>query len=258
MGIKLGQHFLTRPETARAVATSVVLPTHYTVLEIGPGKGILTRELLSLGYRVVALEKDPNLVAMLRETFATECASGQLILVEEDVRSFDIETCDYITDAYALIANIPYYITGHIIRMFLTAQNQPTHIAILLQREVAERIVAKNNKHSILSLSVLLYGTPTIKKIIKPGAFSPPPTVDSALLTIENIGRSLIPDTATENDFFMLVKKAFSQKRKTIGATLKEVVRDDVFSQCGIPKSARPEDVPIEQWVCVAEMTSPH
>lgn len=257
MGIKLGQHFLTRPETARAVATSLALPEHYTVLEIGPGRGILTKELLACGYRVVALEKDTQLVKVLHETFATECASGQLILFEEDVRSFDIETNEHIKDPYALIANIPYYITGHIVRMFLTAQNQPTHMAILMQREVAERIVAKNNKHSILSLSVQLYGTPTIKKIIKPGAFSPPPTVDSALLTISNITREHVPNPTFEMRFFTIVKKAFSQKRKTIGATLKGVVEDDVFAQCGVPKSTRPEDVPIKQWLCMAEYDAP-
>jgi 16S rRNA (adenine1518-N6/adenine1519-N6)-dimethyltransferase len=250
---KLGQHFLTRPEIAGWVAQAVSLSGVDTVLEIGPGHGILTRELLRVAKKVVALEKDAELVSELRETFSTEIVSGKLVLLEEDVRDFEPSTCSHLASTYALVANIPYYITGFIIRQFLTTQKQPKAIAILIQKEVAERIVAKNKKHSLLSLSVYAYGTPKLCKVVKAGAFSPPPNVDSAILSIENISRERFQNMTQEEHFFETARTAFSQKRKTLGASLKKVLSEEDFVRCTLDKKTRPEDVSLETWLCLVQ-----
>ncbi|KKS39308.1 MAG: Ribosomal RNA small subunit methyltransferase A [Parcubacteria group bacterium GW2011_GWD2_42_14] len=248
---KLGQHFLTRPEIATWVAQSITLSDKTTVLEIGPGHGILTQELLKVAKKVVAVEKDAELVTELKKTFSAEIASGKLLLLEEDVRDFDPSVCSHLDPTYTLVANIPYYITGFIIRQFLTSKKQPDAIAILVQKEVALRIVAKNNKHSLLSLSVYAYGTPKLCKVVKAGAFSPPPKVDSAILSIEGISRNRFKSTAQEERFFETARTAFSQKRKTLGATLKKTIEPKDFIRCAVEKKTRPEDVSLEQWLCL-------
>ncbi len=251
---KLGQHFLTRSEIAGWVANSIDISDKDTVLEIGPGHGILTRELLKLAKTVVAIEKDTELVKELNEKFSSEIADTKLILIEEDVRDFNPEKHEHLQTNYNLCANIPYYITGYIIRKFLTTKKQPESIAVLIQKEVAERIVAKNNKHSILSISVYAYGIPKLEKIVKAGAFSPPPKVDSAILSIKNISHNNFKDMEHEKHFFEVIKTAFSQKRKTLGATLKNTVNIDDFIRCKIDKKTRPEDVPLEKWLCISSL----
>jgi 16S rRNA (adenine1518-N6/adenine1519-N6)-dimethyltransferase len=223
------------------------------VLEIGPGHGILTRELLKIADTVVAIEKDPILVSELQKTFSKEIERKKLILIEEDIRNFEPSDCTALRSGYVLVANIPYYITGYIIRLFLTSKHQPKAIAVLLQKEVAERIVARDKKHSLLSLSVHAFGTPTLKKIVKAGAFSPQPKVDSAILTIENISRSHFLHENTEKYFFEIIKTAFSQKRKTLGATLKKKIPPEIFDTCEIDKKTRPEDVSLLKWFCVTQ-----
>lgn len=250
---KLGQHFLTRPEVARWVALAVAVPQSGVVLEIGPGQGILTRELLTVAKKVVAIEKDSKLFDELSENFKDEITSNRLILKNEDVRDFSPEQCNELQDGYALIANIPYYITGQIIRMFLTTEHQPESIAVLIQKEVAERIVARDGKQSLLSLSVALYGKPRIVRPVKAGAFSPPPKVDSAILAIEGISRTQIPDTKTEQRFFEIIRAAFVQKRKTLGSSLKKTIAEKTFLVCSIKKVTRPEDVLLGEWLCLAQ-----
>jgi 16S rRNA (adenine1518-N6/adenine1519-N6)-dimethyltransferase len=251
---KLGQHFLTRPEIARWVVDAGGVTKDDTVLEIGPGHGILTEELLLQAKRVVAIEKDVTLISELKKKFKEHIESGALILKEEDVRDFNPLTCPEIKEGYKLVANIPYYITGKIIRQFLTSELQPDSIAILIQKEVAVRIVARDNKHSILSLSVHVYGKPTLEKIVKAGAFSPPPKVDSAILSIKEISKQSFEENgAAEERFFEIIKTAFSQKRKIIGGTLKNVVSADVFASCSIDPKTRPEDVSLEKWLCLGK-----
>lgn len=251
----LGQHFLTRPEIAGWVADAVPLTRDDTVLEIGPGHGILTRELLARAGKVIAIEKDPALIAELRGTFQKEIEDGTLTLIEQDIRDFSPESCKLIPESFALCANIPYYLTGYIIRKFLTADHQPSSMAVLIQKEVAERIVAKDGKESLLSLSVKGYGTPRIVHFVKAGAFSPPPKVDSAILAIECISRERFVSAAHEARFFELLHLAFQSKRKALGGTLKGCVSDAEFERCDIPKTARPEDVRLTEWLC---LSSPH
>src|SRR3989344_451270 len=208
-GARLGQHYLTGLWAAHKLAGAVSVRPGEPILEIGPGKGALTKELLATEARVIAVEKDPALVAVLRETFKDELALGKLELIERDVRDFapgswnpprglrfsmprllGMKIGRLEAGSYVLAANIPYYITGEIIRQFLETETQPRAMALLIQKEVADRIIARDKKESIFSLSVKAYGTPKIVAKVSRGNFSPPPNVDSAILLIENISKN--------------------------------------------------------------------
>ncbi len=249
MGAKLGQHFLIHSWAAKALAHAVPLKEGERYLEIGPGKGILTKELLALG-PVVAVEKDPELVPILHETFKNEIVSGQLTLCEEDVRNISAETLGL--DSYVVAANIPYYITGEIIRQFLTAHTQPRGLALLIQKEVAQRIISK--KESILSLSVKAFGTPRIVEKVPAKHFSPPPKVDSAILAIENVTKDFFSDIS-EADFFGVIHAGFASKRKMVANNLAVVYGKEkalaALALAGISEKARAEDIHVEEWKAI-------
>ncbi len=242
---KLGQHLLTNPGVAQKVVTAAGVKRGVDVFEIGPGTGILTRELLRTGARITAVEKDQKMVAALKEQFREEISAGQLTLVHGDVREHGPER---MRGEYVVAANIPYYITGEIIRSLLTAKNQPRTIALLVQKEVAERI-ARSKKESVLSLSVKVYGTPTYVATVKRGNFAPPPKVDSAILQIANISRNNFQNVSEEK-FFKVVKAGFAQKRKTLAGNLKRAFGTTL----GVPDKIRAEDVPLETWLNLARL----
>lgn len=251
---KLGQHFLTGTWAARALTRAANISEGTTVVEIGPGTGALTKELLATGGHVIAIEKDSALVEKLRETFAAELSSGQLRLLKQDVRNFDPARCALRAGNYVLAANIPYYITGEIIRMFLSSDTHPRNMLLLLQKEVAQRITAQ--KESILSISVKAYGNPKIIAKVARGNFSPPPAVDSAIIRIENISKSFF-DNIDEQDFFRIVRAGFASKRKLLASNLTKLgtQRSEViacFQHCSIPENVRAEDLALAQWKCLA------
>lgn len=248
-GARLGQHFLNAEWVARDLVAAVAPRQGEIIVEVGPGRGALTEKLLATGNTVLAIEKDEALGAFLLEKFAAEIVVGKLHLMEGDVR--DGDTYDALDGRpYVVAANIPYYITGEIIRDFLTAQHQPRSMALLIQKEVAERIVARDGKESILSLSVKAYGTPKIVAKVPAGCFNPPPSVDSAILLIENISRDFF-DEVTEDAFFKAVKTGFASKRKQLGGNLEKVFGERAFAalaRAGVEKTARAEDVALEKW----------
>lgn len=245
-GARLGQHFLKHAWAAAKLAHAVAIQEGETFVEIGPGKGVLTRELLKLG-PVVAIEKDPPLVAILQETFAEEIARGRLQLIESDVR--DVDPTQLGLGTYVVAANIPYYITGEIIRQFLTTSTPPRAMALLIQKEVAQRITS--DKASILSLSVKAYGTPKVIEKVSRTHFSPPPSVDSAILAVTHISRGFFA-TISEEDFFKVVHAGFASKRKFLSNNLSNVFDKEAvaaaFAACSIDEKARAEDVPLEEW----------
>lgn len=260
-GARLGQHFLTGQWAAVRLAACIRARQGETILEIGPGKGALTRELLKTGARVIAVEKDKALVVQLHETFKNEIASGQLELIEKDIRDVDLRSLKLEAQSYCLASNIPYYITGEIIRMFLTAEPHPRALALLVQKEVAQRIAnskqrtanRKNPKESVLSISVKAYGTPQIIASVSRGNFSPPPSVDSAILLITNISRDFFAGI-DESSFFNIVRAGFSSKRKLLRRNLEKFgFTKPKFETCGIGEHARAEDVPLEEWKCLCE-----
>ena len=249
----LGQHFLSSTHYLSLIADTAKIKEGEQILEIGPGEGTLTRELLSRGARVVAIEKDRRLIPLLQETFQQEIAEKKLSLKEGDVLEEEI----LLKGSYKLVANIPYYITGAILEKFLSAPLQPTNMVLLVQKEVAERI-AREKKESILSLSVKAYGTPHYIKTVPAGAFSPPPQVDSAVLAIENISRNNFLSVAHEEKFFALIHAGFAQKRKLLKRNLESVLGKNsgtLLMRAGIPENARAEDVPLEQWLTLVQLS---
>jgi len=247
---KLGQHFLKARWVARIVAHAAHVEHGTVVLEIGPGTGNLTHELLALGGRVIAVEKDSSLVEKLKERFRDKIDSGALTLVEDDIRNVSPGSLALEKKSYVLAANIPYYITGEIIRMFLENDEYPAHIALLVQKEVAERI-ARDKKESVLSLSVKAYGAPKYVKTVSRSCFSPTPSVDSAILAIEHVSRDFFSGIS-EKSFFTVVKVGFASKRKMLASNLSKIapreVVEKIFQECGIDLKARAENVPLETW----------
>lgn len=249
----LGQHFLTSKAALRDILKAANLKKSDIALEIGPGKGVLTRALLDTGAKVVAIETDVDMVAVLSENFASEISSGQLILVESDILKIPLTTASFRNwgvSEYKVVANIPYYITGELVRRFLTAQLPPESMTLLVQKEVAERI-AKSKKETVLSLSVKAYGHPRYVSTVSARYFSPPPKVDSAILHIDTISSDFFSDVKEER-FFKVVKSGFSSKRKKLVNNLssfgsKEEIKK-VLSGLGLNESVRAEDVHLEEW----------
>ncbi len=214
------------------------------VVEIGPGKGALTQVLLDTGAKVIAFEKDHRLIELLEDKFAEYIAKGSFELYERDILEVDIQ--DFVKSNYKLIANIPYYITGEITRRFLSGVCKPEIMVLLVQKEVAERIV--DTKESILSLSIKVFGTPKKVMTVKKEHFNPSPKVDSAIIKISNIKNPFTTEKE-ELEFFTLIKKAFSQKRKKLNTTLKEY--KDTIKDWEETKNRRPEELSIEEWTSI-------
>lgn len=253
----LGQNFLMHARIAERIALVAQLPSDAVVFEIGPGTGMLTRELLKLAHKVIALEADRDLFEKLQTDFASEIAEKKFELIHGDIRVFDIGT---LPKGYALVANIPYYLTGEIFRMFLEAENQPNALTLLVQKEVAERVVARikkpldsaRGKESILSLSVKAYGTPKLEFTVPRGAFVPAPNVDSAVLTVRDISRKNFSSPDEEKRFFALLHAGFAHKRKFVRKNL----ADAGLSAGDIPEKARAEDVSLFTWLALAHSQS--
>ncbi|MEK7144242.1 MAG: 16S rRNA (adenine(1518)-N(6)/adenine(1519)-N(6))-dimethyltransferase RsmA [Patescibacteria group bacterium] len=244
----LGQNFLMHARIAERIALTAKLAPDATVLEIGPGTGMLTRELLKLAGKVIAVEADAELFEKLQTDFAHEIADGRLKLIHGDIQTYPLHTTTVENKGYQVVANIPYYLTGEIIRMFLESENQPSAMTLLVQKEVAERI-ARSKKESILSLSVKVYGTPKYEFTVPRGAFMPAPNVDSAVLTIRDISRKNFSTPEEEKKFFALLHTGFAHKRKFVRKNLTEAG----LPAGDISKKARAEDVTLVEWISLSK-----
>jgi len=246
----LGQNFLISPAPIRLMIKEAKISGGDTVLEIGPGKGILTEALLATGAKVIAVEKDDELIPYLQEKFSEEIKNGKLNLVHGDVLNLTPESLQLSASNYKLIANIPYYITGEIVRKFLEADCGPSCMAILVQKEVAERI-AKDKKGSILSISVKAYGDPRYLGTVKRGLFRPMPNVDSAVLLIENISKKFF-EGIDEKKFFEILKTGFAHKRKKLIKNLELITDKDklkfAFSKLALGENTRAEELSLGKW----------
>lgn len=252
----LGQNFLNSKTVAQEIVRSALLLSSDTVLEIGPGKGFLTAELLKTGARIIAVEKDDRLIPYLQEKFADEIAKGKFTLIHDDITNFEPRTYGLTAGMYKIIANIPYYLTGHIIRIFLETTHTPERMILMVQKEVADRIVARDHKESILSIAVKAYGTPRIVKKVPARYFTPAPNVDSAVLAIEQISNTRFADPKTKQLFFDIVKTGFAHKRKQLTGNLKELFGDNtagLLGESGIKLHARAEDLTLQEWFTLTE-----
>lgn len=257
----LGQHFLNSPKIIADIVSVGKVKRGDIVIEIGPGEGVLTSELLKTGAHIVTVEKDDRLIPVLREKFAKEISSNQLFLIHDDILNlglskgiFDTNLLTLSVSKYKVVANIPYYITGQLIRMFLDSDKQPESMTLLVQKEVAERIVAKNGKESLLSLSVKIFGEPKLVRTVGRGAFSPQPNVDSAVLSIENISRNNFSVSGVEESmFFKVIHACFAHKRKQLLPNLSTIYNKEVlagvFKKIGLDQKCRAEDLPLETWI---------
>ncbi len=258
----MGQNFLTNQTVVEKIRDAANLTANDIVLEIGPGQGMLTKTLLTFARKVVAVEKDDNLFMHLNERFAQEVLENRLDLVSGDILEFDPEILRSYS-SYKLIANIPYNITGAIIEKFLSTSFQPSMMVLMVQKEVAERIIAKNKKtgglgkESILSIAVKAYGEPEYVCTVKAGNFNPAPNVDSAVIRITNISRGQFASKHHEEVFFQIVKTGFAHKRKTLAGNLKNILEPEVvfsgFSACSLEFDIRAEDLRITDWHSLAQ-----
>src|SRR3989338_1713072 len=159
----LGQHFLCDPKILQKIVAAAELRPTETVLQVGPGEGTLTKLLLEQAGKVIAVEKDDRLIPVLGITFEKEIRAGKLVLLHDDILKIprlEDSALPFTKGESKIVANLPYYITGEFLRKFLSGDCQPSSMTLLLQKEVAKRIVAQDGKESILSISVKAYGEP--------------------------------------------------------------------------------------------------
>ncbi len=258
----MGQNFLKSEQALRMMCEAGDVNENDTIIEIGPGKGALTTKLLEKAGKVIAIEKDRDLIDILEEKFKDEIKNKKLELIRGDCLEFDPAIYKLKANSYKLIANIPYNITGAIIKRFLSEVAQPMTMVLLVQKEVAMRITARDHKESILSLSVKAYGTP--QYILKVGKrfFSPSPKVDSAIIAIVGISKDNFRDKKDEEYFFNVIKTSFAHKRKVLRKNLETLASSDtidsMFEELDINSKIRAEDLSLMKWFEITRYLSTH
>ncbi len=244
----LGQNFLYDPSILKKIIQAAQLNTEDLVVEIGPGHGSLTKMLAEAVRKVVAIELDEELFISLTKEFA---GYENVELVHEDALKYPYEDLS----RFKAVANIPYYITTPLIfRLFDTRKNLES-MTLTVQKEVAERIIAKpgGKDYGVLSIMVQYYAKPSLKFIVPKGAFRPVPKVDSAVVHIEILERPSI-DIKNKDFFSRIVRTAFSQRRKMLSNSLKSISGDvkEWLAAAGIDPNRRPETLSIEEFARLA------
>ena len=247
----LGQHWLHDEPTLAAICDAAGVQADDTVLEVGPGLGTLTRQLLARGAHVTAVEFDETLAANLAKTFQGDSSlGGDITVVQQDILRFDLTT---LPAGYKVVANIPYYLTSNLIRVLTESANPFSQAAILIQKEVAERVVAQPGGMSILSVSAQYYSEVSLGIKVPAKLFTPPPKVDSQVLVLKRRSQPLFPDVETKQ-FFRLVKAGFSQKRKTLvnslsgGLAISKDQARAMLKAANIPENTRAQALSLGDW----------
>lgn len=247
---ELGQHWLKDRGILAAIADDADLHEDDVVLEIGPGLGTLTSELLRRAGKVIAVEFDPDLARKLPGQFPGK----NLEVIHTDILQFDLDT---LPAGYKVVANVPYYITSKIVEKLMTARNRPSVTVLLVQKEVAERIAAGPGDMSILALSAQVYATATLGVFVPREYFTPPPKVDSAVVVLHARPEPLIAPE-DERAFFRVVKAGFIAKRKKLrssiaaGLALSKPDAEALLRHAGIDPDLRAEDLSIDDWLRLA------
>lgn len=285
----LGQNFLQNKTMINKIAEFCDISLGETIIEIGPGTGALTEALLmkideiistkntpkNKGFlgKLIIIEKDTRAISILNTKFENYVKKGILEIIEGDFLTLDIKTLIY-SPNFKIVGNIPYYITGSIIRKSLELVPKPSKLVFLVQKEVAERIVERDGKGSLLSKSIEYYGKPKIVLNISKGNFNPVPKVDSALITIDIHKRDQKDSKTTpeelqnEEIFFKVLHAGFAHKRKVLSSNLKELFQEghkkvekdeintqikSIFDQLNINIKARAEELNINQWIALSK-----
>jgi 16S rRNA (adenine1518-N6/adenine1519-N6)-dimethyltransferase len=249
----MGQNFLVERSVVQRIADVADISEDDLVMEIGPGMGILTRELLARGARVIAVELDTQLRQFLEHDLGS---CERLTLVERDARY--VEIAQYVgARPYILVANLPYSVATVIIRHFLESETPPVALHVMVQREVAERMTASPPNMSLLALACQLHTEPEIAFIVPPDVFLPPPKVESAVVSMRVLPER--PLTQAQQDMlFQLATIAFQRKRKTIanglsqGLNIPKAELETALVGSHIDPMRRPETLTIEDWISLS------
>jgi len=240
----LGQHWLFDEPTLQKVIEAGEVSGDDTVLEVGPGLGTLTDLLLQKAKKVIAVEADGDLIEGLKKI-----NNSKLQLEYADIMKYDLRV---FPKGYKVVANIPYYLTSNLLRMLLESPNPPSLAALLVQKEVAERVTAKPGQMSVLAFSVQYYAKPTVRGFVAKELFEPAPKVDSAILQIRV--RSKPCFEADKNKLFRLVKAGFGERRKQLrnslagGLQLTTEEISSILRAMDIDSNARAQELTMEQW----------
>lgn len=243
----LGQHWLKDRFVLADIADEVGITKDDTVLEIGPGLGTLTSELLRRAKNVVAVELDASLAKKLPGQFP----GTALEVVNQDILTYDLRA---LPENYKVVANVPYYITSKIVRLLTTSVNKPHSIALLVQKEVAERMAAQAGDMSILAVSAQLYADVRLGSVVPAEYFTPPPKVDSQVVVL-TIRRESLLASEDEKLFFRIVKAGFSAKRKKLRSSMASglgIEKNDatlLLQRAAINPDNRAEDLSLNDWI---------
>ncbi len=253
----LGQNFLINPAVLEKIVAAAELTPDDVVLEIGAGLGTMTELLARDAGHVVAVELDQRLIPVLQDVLS---GLDNVTLVQGDILALDpVALVGGLDLQYQVVANLPYYITSAVLRHLLEASLKPQRIVITVQREVAERIVAKPGKMSLLAVSVQFYGRPQLLFRIKPGSFYPSPEVESAVVRVDVHEKPIAPVEETDA-FFRVVRAGFSQRRKQLRNTLSAGLRRaptevaTKLEKVGVDPRRRAETLGLQEWVRVARV----
>lgn len=250
----LGQHWLTDFVSLSAMCDAVDVKDGDTVLEVGPGLGTLTELLCERADTVIAVEFDKKLAKEL----PGRVPESNLQVIEQDILSFDLTS---LPAEYKLVANIPYYLTSNLIRVLSESSNPPSAAAILIQKEVAERVAAKPGSMSLLSVTAQFYWEASLGIVMPAHLFTPPPKVDSQILVLNRRQQPLFPDVDAKQ-FFRLVKAGFSNRRKTLhnslsgGLQLAKPETQQILEHAGIKPTARPQELSLQEWYSLYKVVS--
>jgi 16S rRNA (adenine1518-N6/adenine1519-N6)-dimethyltransferase len=248
MPTKLGQNFLKDPVVLENIIRSSDIHDVDFVVEIGPGEGILTERLARSEKRIIAIELDDNLIPILQNKFSS---FENVAIIHADILKINLPELIGSAEKYKLIANIPYYITSPIIRLFLEQLKQPEEMILMVQKEVAERIAAPKGQMSLLAVSVQYYAAAEILFTVDKKSFSPVPRVDSAVIRIAP-RKKFYP--TEDKKFFRVVKAGFSAKRKTLlnnlssGLQIEKDLMEKALLAANISCTARAQELSIDDW----------
>lgn len=251
----LGQHFLfERGIVARMVREAGIGPDDQ-VLEIGPGLGILTEELLRRAKSVTAIELDRRLAAHLRATFRDD---PRLRLIEGN--ALQIKTDDLFSpdDGFVVAANLPYAVGSAVLRHLLEQRHRPERLAVMLQMEVAQRLAARPPAMSVLGVATQFYANPRVAFAVPPSVFVPPPAVESAVAILDVLAEPPLPES-DQAGFFRIVNAGFRQKRKQVANSLADELRLPKeaiiawLSEAGVDPMRRAQNLSVDEWVVVTK-----
>lgn len=249
----MGQNFLIEPDIVRAIVDVAAIAAGDRVVEIGPGFGILTRELLDRGATVHAIELDRELVEFLEADLA---GVPNLTVTERDARHVDLEPVIG-SGPWHVVANLPYSTGTVIVRRLLELHHAPETMTVMVQREVAERMVAAAPDMSLLSIATQLYAEPQLAFIVPPEVFLPPPKVESAVVRLTLRDAPLASPVEVEA-IFRLATMAFQRKRKTVANGLSQSLDvsksgiEERLRGVGIDPSLRPQAISLDGWIALA------